>query len=588
MFRSIQWRITIWFVLLVIVSMTALGAYLTNSVRIGELNNLRSELENEARITAEASLSGFGEQNEIGALTDLARKLGSQIGARITIIAGDGTVLGDSRENPSTMENHGTRPEVLDALASGLGESTRYSTTLGERMMYVAVPITDNGKVLGIARVALPLAKVQSSVNRVIVIIVAAMTITAVLVILAAWIIARMTTRPIRELTRVSQEIASGEFGHRITVGTKDESGQLAHAFNEMSVNLKRLVETISEDRARLTSILDNMADGVMLTDIEGNILLTNKAAQRLFGIKDENIMARPLIEVVREHELNDILKTSLETGREQVAQFESGTSSRYLRAIALPIAQGRLSGALVLIQDLTELKGLQTMRRELVGNVSHEFRTPLAGIKAMVETLRDGAVEDREVTVDFLARIEAEVDRLTQLVAELTELSRIETGRAELKLEPVNLNSLVEEVIAQLKPQAERQNLSFETGLDTDLPVVQADKERIRQVIGNLVHNAIKFNHSGGSIRVVTGTFEDSVTMEVSDTGKGIARDDLPRIFERFYKVDKHRGGQGAGMGLAIAKHIVEAHRGDIRVRSEEGKGSTFSFRLPIKRSTS
>jgi len=586
LFRSIQWRIAIWFTLLAIVSMTALGIYLTNSIRTSELSNLRSELENEAIITAEASLPSFISQEGENSLDALAKKLGSQIGARITVIALDGTVLGDSNEDPSTMENHATRPEVKDALASGIGESTRYSTTIGEKMMYVAVPIIEKDEVLGIARVALPLTRVESSVNRIIISIVIAMVIAAILVIIAAWLIARMTTRPIRELTRGSQKIASGEFGHRITVGTKDESGQLADAFNEMSLNLKRLVETVSEDRAKLMSILNNMADGVILTDIEGNIVLTNKAVQKLFRIRDENAKAKPLIEVIREHELNDILKSCLETGQEQIVQFDSGISNKFLRAIAILVDQERQGGALVLVQDLTELKNLQTMRREMVGNISHEFRTPLAGIKAMVETLQDGATDDREATKDFLSRIEAEVDRMTQLVAELAELSRIETGKAELKLEPMNLNSLVEEVTAQLKPQAERQNLTLEMALADDLPTTSADKARIRQVLVNLFHNAIKFNHSGGNIRVRTSHSEGSIVVEISDTGTGIAKDDLLHIFERFYKADKSRSGQGSGMGLAIAKHIVEAHGGEIKVRSEEGKGSTFSFNLPVTQS--
>jgi len=586
LFRSIQWRITIWFTLLAIVSMTALGIYLTNSIRTSELSNLRSELENEAIITAEASLPSFISQEGENSLDALAKKLGSQIGARITVIALDGTVLGDSNEDPSTMENHATRPEVKDALASGIGESTRYSTTIGEKMMYVAVPIIEKDEVLGIARVALPLTRVESSVNRIIISIVIAMVIAAILVIIAAWLIARMTTRPIRELTRGSQKIASGEFGHRITVGTKDESGQLADAFNEMSLNLKRLVETVSEDRAKLMSILNNMADGVILTDIEGNIVLTNKAVQKLFRIRDENAKAKPLIEVIREHELNDILKSCLETGQEQIVQFDSGISNKFLRAIAILVDQERQGGALVLVQDLTELKNLQTMRREMVGNISHEFRTPLAGIKAMVETLQDGATDDREAAKDFLSRIEAEVDRMTQLVAELAELSRIETGKAELKLEPMNLNSLVEEVTAQLKPQAERQNLTLEMALADDLPTTSADKARIRQVLVNLFHNAIKFNHSGGNIRVRTSHSEGSIVVEISDTGTGIAKDDLLHIFERFYKADKSRSGQGSGMGLAIAKHIVEAHGGEIKVRSEEGKGSTFSFNLPVTQS--
>ncbi len=583
MFRSIQWRITIWFILLVLVSMGVLGTYLIGSVRSSQLDNLRSHLENEARLTAEVCLPGLRGQGEMEDLEDLVKKLGSQINARVTIIAVDGTVIGDSHEVPSVMENHATRPEVRNALVKGIGESTRYSITLGQEMMYVAVPIVEQDRALGIARVALPLTQVESSVNRMVFTIVIAMAMTAILVVIAAWLIARMITQPIREVTRSSRKVASGELGQKIMVQARDESGQLAHAFNEMSLNLKKLVETISEDRAKLSTVLESITDGVIMTDIEGNIVLTNRAAQSLFDIKDEKTMTIPLIEAVREHELNDLLHLCLKTGQEQVAQFESGTSKKFLRAIAVPIIRERLSGALVLIQDLTELKALQTMRREMVGNISHEFRTPLAGIKAMVETLQDGAIDDRETAKDFLARIQGEVDRMTQMVAELTELSRIETGKAELKLESMNLNSLVEEVIAQLKPQAQRQQLSFRKQLATDLPSVRADKERIKHVIVNLIHNAIKFNRQGGSIKTATRISATSVIVEIADTGIGISDDDLPHIFERFYTADSSRAGQSAGMGLAIAKHIIEAHGGEIWVKSEDGKGATFSFSLPL-----
>ena len=585
MFRSIQWRITIWFVLLIIVIMAVLGAYLTNSVRSSQLNDLRIQLGNEAKITAVTSLPHLVDQTAVSGLDPLAKELGSQIGARVTIIALDGTVLGDSDEDPTTMENHARRPEVQDALSFGIGESTRYSTTLGKQMMYVAVPITKQSEVLGVARVALPLTQVESSVNRIIITIIIAMAIASMLVILAAWFIARMTTQPIRELTRASQEIAAGEFGHRIRVSTKDESAQLSHAFNEMSLNLKSMVDTISEDRAKLMSILDNMADGVILTDPEGNVVLTNQMVRSLFGIKDVSTAAKPLIEIVREHELSDILKASLETGREQVIQFESTISNRYLRAIALPVDQDKARGALVLIQDLTEVRGLQTMRRELVGNISHEFRTPLAGIKAMVETLQDGAIDDGGAAKDFLSRIEVEVDRLTQLVTELTELSRIESGHAELDIELVNLNNLVETVVSQLEPQAKRQGLNIEKELAADLPTIPADLERVRQVIVNLVHNAIKFTDTGGRITVRTAVKGRSANVAISDTGIGIVAEDLPHVFERFYKVDKARTGQGTGMGLAIAKHIVEAHGGRIWVQSKIGRGSTFTFSLPVKK---
>jgi len=579
MFRSIQRRITISFILVVLIIMGVLGVYLVNSTRDSQLDSLRSQLENEARITAEASLPGLLNGDEQSNLDVLAEKLGTDIDARITIVALNGTVLGDSGEDPSNMENHADRPEIVDALATGIGESTRYSTTLEQRMMYVAVPISYHDVTMGVARVSLPLTAVESAVHQVTVTIIIAMAAATGSVILAAWIIARTTTRPIRKLTAASRRITSGELGQRIAIEAKGEVGELTYAFNEMSAKVKELVETVSEDRTRLATILDSMADGVIMTDTEGNVSLANRAAEKLLNLKGAK--DKPLIEAVRDHEIDELLKLCLRTGSTQAAQYESGLSKRYLRAIAIPITE---RGVLLLFQDLTELRNLQTTRRELIGNISHELRTPLAGIKAMVETLHDGAIDDMEVARDFLTRIDTEVDRLTQLVAELTELSRIETGEAELRREPVNLNQLAEEVVIQFGPQAERQKLSISEGLSAELPAVPVDKGRIRQVIANLVHNAIKFTPTGGRITVTSRVLEASVVVDIADTGMGIAKEDQARVFERFYKGDKARTGEGTGMGLAIAKHVIEAHGGNIWVESEEGKGSTFSFSLPLQ----
>jgi two-component system phosphate regulon sensor histidine kinase PhoR len=585
MFRRIQWRITISFILVVIVGMGALGAYLVNSTRNSQLANLRTQLENEARITAEASLPLFIAQGSD--LDALAKELGNEISTRVTIIALNGTVLGDSDEDPATMENHATRPEVIDALASGLGESTRYSTTLGKQMMYVAVPVKDQATTVGVARVALPLLAVQNSVNRVTLIIILAILATAALVIVAAVLIGRTTTRPLREVTEASERIASGELGQKIPVRSRDETGQLAQAFNEMSSNVNRLVGDISVEKTKLQTVLATMADGVIMTDVEGNIVLANRATERLFNFREKDVINKPLIEAVHDHEADEVLKSCLSTGQTQTGQFESAISKRFLRAIAVPIMEGRLTGALLLFQDLTEVRNLQTMRRELVGNISHELRTPIAGIKAMVETLRAGAIDDKEAAIDFLTRIDSEVDRLTQMVSELTELSRIETGRAELRISPVNLNLLVDEVITQLSTQAQRQQVTMTADLAPDLPIIKADQDRIRQTLTNLVHNAVKFNHPGGTVTVSTRADTDSVIVSVSDTGIGISRDDLPHVFERFYKADKARPAGGSGLGLAIAKHVVQAHGGGIWAESDEGKGSKFSFSLPIKPDT-
>ncbi len=581
--RSFQWRIAISFIILLVASMLVLGVYLTNSLRNSQLDNLRFHLQQEAKIIAEGCIPFL--RGQAYSPDDFAKALAKEIDSRITIIAPDGTVLGDSFEDPSKMENHATRPEVKDALAYGVGESTRYSTTLKQHMMYMAVPIYEEGKLLGVARVALPVADVESSVNRVARTIVLASLVIAVLAAIASWLISRAVTGPVRQLTEAVRKIGAGELGHRINISTRDEIGQLARAFNDMSSALKATMDGVSTERNKLASVLANMADGVIMTNTERRVVLANVTAGRLCGFKEIDSINKHLIEIVHDHEVDEVVKKCLETEKEHTIQFESSLTKRFLRAIAVPLhSQGRLNGALVLLQDLTELRNLQTMRRELVGNISHELRTPLASIKAMVETLQGGAIEDREAAQVFLLRIDREVDHLTRMVVELTELSRIEAGQAELRIEPVDLNALSEEVIAELAPLAEWQGIAVSKKLSPDLPLILADKDRIRQAITNLVHNAIKFNKPKGKVTVSTSYDSNVVLLSVSDTGIGIPREDLPHIFERFYKADKARSGGGTGLGLAIAKHTIQAHGGEIWAESEEGKGSVFTFRLPRK----
>jgi len=586
MFSSIQWRITVTFVLLILISIGGLGIYLASHVRNAEISNLRIQLETDARLAAQAALPGLTEAGGQQALAELAKTYWKQTGARVTIIALDGTVLGDSQEDPSIMENHATRPEVVDALSTGIGQSIRYSTTVQQQMMYLAVPVISKDKPVGIARTALPLAAVERSVNRVVTPVVLSAAIATLLAILAAVFVARTTTRPLRQLAASAKRIAAGEFDQQINTGTTDESGQLAHAFNEMAQSVKTMMADISAERNKLATVLANMADGVIMTDRERTVLLANDAAQSMFGFKEKDVLGYPLVQAVHDYEIVDIAKKCLEIGKEQAAELELGTPKRFLRVIAIPLVTGRPAGILLLFQDLTQMKNLQTMRREFVGNISHELRTPLTTIKAIVETLRDSTIDNQSVAKDFLGKIDAEVDRMAQMVDELTELSRIETGRGKLNLEPANLNKLVAEVTARLAPQAERQDVSLNTQLHADIPLVEADGERIQQVILNLLHNAIKFTPAGGKVTISTELGENSIIVNVADTGIGISEGDLPHVFERFYKADKARSGSGTGLGLAIAKHIVQAHGGNIWVQSQEGKGSTFSFKLPLNKS--
>jgi two-component system phosphate regulon sensor histidine kinase PhoR len=583
MSRSIYWKITIPFILLFVAGMGILGFYLANATRNTRINDLETQLANEAILVAEISAPAFEDPSKQSELDSIAKTIGKEIQARVTLIAKDGTVWGDTEHDPLTMENHAGRSEIAAALSSGTGQSIRYSATLHESMLYVAVPITEQGQVLGVARVALPLTTVQRSINSSIAILVSVIAIVAILVVLAAALVGRMITRPVRQITEAAEGIAMGKLDQQIQVRTSDEIGRLARAFNEMSLSLKTNMATIMHEKGKLVTVLSNLTDGVVMTDSEAKIMLTNPAVERLFNFKEANAIGHPLIEVVLDYEIDSAVKKCLNTATEQTVQLDS-TTGKFLRVIVVPVTISETTAALILFQDLTELRNLQTMRRELVGNLSHELRTPIAGIKVMAETLKGGAIKNKKAADDFLARIDNEVHRLTQMVSELTELSRIETGGAEFRMSSTNLNSLIEEVVTQMSPLVKKQQITVTADLYHGLPVVEADKERIRNTIINLVHNAIKFNHQGGRIELSTRVDSNSAIVSVSDTGIGISEEALPHVFERFYKADKARSKDGSGLGLAIAKHTVQAHGGRIWANSQEGKGSTFSFSLPLK----
>jgi two-component system, OmpR family, phosphate regulon sensor histidine kinase PhoR len=579
--RSIYWKLTVPLILLVLLALGFLGFYMINTTRSSQINHLKSQLVNEAKLVANISTSSFADPVQQANLDTIAKTISGEISTRITFIAKDGTVLGDSDQDPATMENHLTRPEVAAAITTGEGQATRYSATLHENMMYVAVLVKNQGQSLGIARVALPLTTVESSVNAEVTTILSGIAIAALLFIATAALITRMITHPVRQITKAAESIASGNLEQIIPTRTYDEIGRLGHAFNDMSQHLKTTMASIVEGRSNLAAVLTNLTDGVLMTDSEERIILTNPAAERLFNFKETTTIGHTLIETVHDYEIADLVKKCLSSNHEQTLQLES--AGRFLRVIAVPIAPDRSLATLVLFQDLTELRNLQTMRRELIGNISHDLRTPIAGIKAMVETLKDSALNDKEAAANFLTRIDDEVDRLTQMVTELTELSHIETGRAELRRTPTNINLLVEEVVAQMNPLAANRPVTIFTDLKINPPIIKVDRDRIRQTLINLVHNAIKFNKPGGKIIISTIYDTESITVSVSDSGTGISQEDLPHIFERFYKADKARSRGGSGLGLAIAKHTIQAHGGTISVKSEEGKGSIFSFNLPF-----
>jgi two-component system phosphate regulon sensor histidine kinase PhoR len=539
---------------------------------------LELQLTNEARLVSDDSGSYFatGETADVDAL---AKRLGEQVDARITVIDKSGVVLGDSDENPATMENHGNRPEVIQALSQGVGSSIRYSDTLGCDMMYVAVPVTVNGEVVGVSRVSLPLTEINKSLGHISRTIIIGAAIAAIVAILLAMWISKTTTEPVKELTQMSKRMSEGELDQKIGVSSKDEIGELAGAFNQMSDKLREMVALLSTERDRMSAILSNMADGIVIVDGAGKVTMINQAAEGMFQLSQDEALGHTFIEVVRDHEIDSILQRCRKMAGQETGLVETEPGKQFLGAIAAPLGDG----SLVLLQNLTELRRLETVRRDFIANISHELRTPVASLKALSETLQEGAIDDPAVAKDFLNKINTETDRLAQMVNELGELSRLESGELSLELEPIAVAEIVEEVTEMLKAQVDRAGLSLGVDIPPNLPEAQGDRERLEQVLVNLLHNAIKFTPSGGRIYLSAKAEGGNVLISVADTGVGIPADDLSRIFERFYKADKARAGGGTGLGLAIARHIIESHGGKIWAESIEGKGSTFTFTLPI-----
>ena len=593
MLHNIRWRIAIPYVALILLSTLGLTAFLSAQVRQVRLADLETLLLAEARALADSvqPVLDLGESPEL--LDPMARRWATLLDARVTIIGREGSVLGESHADWTQMDNHRYRPEVQQALALGQGISTRMSRTVGYEMMYAAIPVAVEGEIIGFVRVALPLGEIEASVGRLRQIVLTAGLLTALLAVPMALFIAERTARPLRRLTRAAERMAEGDLSARLLPTGQDEIGHLTLAFNHMADQLHEKMTTLATEQNRLAAVLEHMADGILITDTGGRVQLINPAAARLLGTSQTDALGQSFVQVVRDHRLIEVWEECCKDGHRETVALESDRLGRFLRVIVTTLQASDPRGLVVILQDLTEIRRLDTVRRDFMSNISHELRTPLASLKALVDTLRDGALDDPPAAQRFLDRIETEVDAMTQMVQELLELSRIESRQVPLRLVPTPVVDVVTPPTERLCPQAKRANLTLDVELPTDLPQVLADAERVQQVVTNLVHNAIKFTQPGGQVTVRAygaeggrqmssgGKHGPEVVFEVSDTGVGIPADDLPRIFERFYKADRARSGGGTGLGLAIAKHIVQSHGGRIWAQSIEGRGSTFYFSL-------
>ncbi|OYD17242.1 hypothetical protein CH333_01500 [candidate division WOR-3 bacterium JGI_Cruoil_03_44_89] len=530
----------------------------------------------EERLSINTTLVGELLHKKTPSLDRDIKKLGRKIGERITIIDKTGRVLADSEKDPYFMENHALRPEVRMALKEGVGKSIRFSRTLGVDMFYLAIPSGD-GRVV---RLSVPLTEIKTAIHGLRCMFLSVIFISCIFLLLVAFIISRTIGRPISSIAETAEDIARGDLKKRVNVSSEDEIGRLAISFNKMAEELGSRIDAITREKNLLETVLHGIADGVFVTDKNGKMILTNPGFERIFP----RTVGRYYYEVIRNDEINFLIEKALNSGIQ-----ESKEVSLYLpdekifQIYAAPIRDKKeITGACTVMLDITNLKKLERMRIDFVANVSHELRTPLTAIQGAIETLKRGALKKQSAT-EFVDIIERQTTRLGSLINDLLDLSGIESKERKMEFEEIDARDMVQRVYANFKRTAKKKSQEFCLDLPEEPVILGADPEKIEQAIANLVDNAIKFTPDRGEVILSLNTSKERVRIEVKDTGPGIAPDDIPRIFERFYRVDKARSRKlgGTGLGLSIVKHIVEAHNGKVGVESQPGKGSKFIITL-------
>ncbi len=585
MLRGLKGKLMGTYFILILVSMTLMGVLVSTFLNQYFYNNLKKDLLNEAKIASHLFKQVIIQDNLLDA-QQLAEQIGIETSNRITIINQEGKVLGDSAEKAEMMENHLNRQEVKMALQDKVGVSTRYSQTRNKRMMYVAVPVKYEGEMIGVARVALPLTSIEKARQRLWAIFVGGILLAVFLSAVLSIGFANRLSKPIQEMTLAAEKIAHGNFHVKTLTTSTDEIGMLGASLNTMTNHLQEQIKEIDENKSKFETVLNYMVNGLVLINDQGIIELMNPAGEELFDVSARRIKGKSHLEGLRNYKLSDLIEQVLEEGKKIKEEIVIDILKEQVMEISLvPLLtrRGKTLGVVVVFHDITEIYKAQKMRAEFVANVSHELKTPVTSVKGFAETLLDGALEDPDMAKQFIQIIYQEADRLHRLINDLLDLSRIESKHIPLHKEPLNIVDIINSILEKMKPKIEKEKQSIDLQIPDEAVFVMADQDRIEQVLINLIDNAIKYTENEGEIALTLEKQNHFVTISISDTGIGIPKEDLPRIFERFYRVDKGRSRRmgGTGLGLSIVKHIVEGHGGKVWVKSEVGKGTTFYFTL-------
>jgi two-component system phosphate regulon sensor histidine kinase PhoR len=585
--RKLVWRLFFSYIFIALGALVAAGWYFTHSLDAFLEQETVVELFDRARLI-ENQIVRYLDPPDPAAVDSICKLSGKASETRFTVILPSGAVIGDTWETPQNMDNHVTRPEIAGALANGKATSRRFSNTLQQNVVYMAVAVKRDSQPIGVVRAAIPLARMEAQVARIRTEFWVIGGIVALLALGVTLAISRQYGRKMDELKQGAARLAEGELAHRLAIPDSEELAGLAESLNRMAAQLESRLQTVVSQRNQLEAVLSSMLEGVIAVSRDERIISVNQAAARWFDIDPEKVRGRSIPEAIRNLAIQKFVTRSLKSRtpvEDDITVYQNGERILNIKSAPLLDMGPEPIGMLIVFSDVTQLRRLEDMRRDFVANVSHEIRTPLTAIKGFVETLHQNTVATPEEAERFLGIISKHVDRLNTIIEDLLMLSRIENEgeRGDIKCEKTRLRDIFQNAVQICRPRADEKRIQIELAVDEGLSAM-VDPVLLEQAVVNLLDNAIKYSDSNKTVLLQSRTSGNEIRLSVRDHGIGIEKKHLPRLFERFYRVDKARSRAlgGTGLGLSIVKHIAQAHGGHVTVESSLGEGSLFTIHLP------
>jgi two-component system phosphate regulon sensor histidine kinase PhoR len=592
--RKLLWRIFFSSLTITLLALVGVTWYSGNVARIFYKQDTYTNLKDQALLLS-IPVENFLKKNDANAIKGWFHSIRGASASRTTVILSSGKVIMDTKENPNIMDNHKDRPEIKEAFEGKVGYSIRFSATLNENLMYVAVPLKDGADIIGVLRVSLPIETIDETLNLVKEKTVVAGVIILIITGVIGWLISRKIAAPLESITKMVDRFAQGDLKTRLSESSAKEVGKLATALHDMAGQLDEKIKTIDRQKNEKQAVFQSMVEGVLAVDNDERLITVNKAALKMLHIDKKEAIQLPIKDVVMNKELRQMISTTLQNKSQELIEDEITLEFDDIRYVqvhgtVLRDHKERIIGVLIVLNDVTRLRRLEQVRRDFVANVSHEIRTPLTSIKGFVETLNDGALSDRQTAMRFLTIIDKQTNRLNSIIDDLLSLVTLEESeeRSDIQFTDNDFSGVIKSALDVCKPYALKKNISFEVQCYDHISA-KMNATLIEQVLVNFVGNSIKYSPENTKIIVSCEINNQCIVLKVQDEGIGISKDHIKRVFERFYRVDKARSRKegGTGLGLSIVKHIAKVHNGKVWVESEQGKGSCFYLSLPLEQPT-